>query len=86
MRQTIALKVNVPKSRELSIRLPEDVRPGPAEIVITITSSRPGAASTSTLGDLARSEFLGMWREREDISDPVAFAQRLRLEGGRKRP
>jgi hypothetical protein len=86
MTQTIALKVDVPKSRELSIRLPDDVRPGPAEMLITITSSGPQSASIATLGDLARSEFFGMWRERQDLSDPAAFARRLRQEGwSRKR-
>jgi len=41
-----------------------------------------GAASSSgsTLGDLAGSEFAGIWGDRADIADSVSFARRLRDE------
>lgn len=40
--------------------------------------------TASTLGDLAASEFFGMWRDRADIDDTPDFASRLRI-GGWKR-
>jgi hypothetical protein len=76
MVKTINLTANVPPDRELHIVLPEDVPPGPVEIVITVTS--PTASTRPTLGDLLDSELFGIWREREDIDDSAEFARRLR--------
>ena len=38
----------------------------------------------STLGDLAASEFAGIWEDRADIADSVSFARRLRDEAWRR--
>ena len=38
-------------------------------------------ARLRTLGDLARSEFFGLWRDRADITDSAEFARRLRVDG-----
>jgi hypothetical protein len=78
MFRTINLTTEVPPNREVRIQLPDDVPPGPAEIVVVIASQAPAAGHT--LGDLARSEFFGMWRDRMDINDSVEFARRLRRE------
>lgn len=78
MFRTINLTTEVPDSREVRIKLPDDVPPGPAEMVVIVASRSPTAGHT--LGDLARSEFFGMWRDRTDIGDSVEFARRLRSE------
>jgi len=77
MVRTINLVADVPPSRELHITLPADVPPGRADIVIVVASH--AAAVGHTLGDLGRSEFFGMWRDRADIDDSVEFARRLRV-------
>lgn len=78
MFRTINFTTEVPLNREVRIKLPDDVPPGPAELVVVIASQAPTAGHT--LGDLARSEFFGMWRDRMDIGDSVEFARRLRME------
>ena len=78
MVKTVNLTANVPPNREVRITLPTDVPLGPAEIVVVVASR--AATSARTLGDLLRSEFFGMWRDRPDIGDSVEFARRLRAE------
>ncbi len=76
MIKTISLTADVPPDREVRIVLPDDVPLGPAEIVVVVASH--AAEGQSHLGDLARSEFFGMWRDRQDIGDSAEFARRLR--------
>ena len=38
------------------------------------------ARNTHKLSDLLHSEFFGMWRDREDITDSALFARQLREE------
>ena len=79
MVKTISLTADVPPDREVRIVLPDDVPTGPAEIVVVVASRTLDAAHT--LGELAQSEFFGMWRDRSDIGDSTEFARRLRNEG-----
>ncbi len=83
MVKTINLNAEVPPNRELCITLPADVPPGPAEIVVVVASAT--RETFFRLGDLANSEFFGMWRDRADIDDSFRFAWSLR-SGGWKRP
>jgi hypothetical protein len=76
---TINLNVEIPVSRELHITLPPDTPVGPAEIAVTVLS--PSQPQGRTLADLARSEFFGMWRDRDDLQDSRSFARMLRSEG-----
>jgi hypothetical protein len=76
MIKTVSLTTGVPPDHELRIVLPEEIPPGPAEIVVVVASH--AAAGESHLGDLANSDFFGMWRDREDIGDSAEFARRLR--------
>jgi hypothetical protein len=46
-------------------------------VIVAPTTSRVG----QTFGDLLNSEFFGMWRDRDDIADSVAFARHLRADG-----
>lgn len=36
-----------------------------------------------TLGDLLKSDVVGMWRDRDDLGDSVEFARKLRDEAWR---
>lgn len=76
MVKTVNLNADIPPNRELHIALPADVPTGPAEIVVVVSS--PTRPSASTLGDLANSEFFGIWRDRSDIEDSFQFARTLR--------
>jgi hypothetical protein len=78
MFRTIKLTTEVPPNREVRIQLPDDIPPGPAEMVVIVASHT--ATTGHTLGDLARSEFFGMWRDRSDIGDSAEFARRLRRD------
>ena len=78
MVKTINITADVPPNREVRLTLPADVPVGPAEIVVVVASR--AVAPARTLGDLARSEFFGMWRDRPDLEDSIAFARRLRAE------
>jgi hypothetical protein len=82
MTRTINLSTDIPESREIHITLPEDVPAGPADIVLVVNSAATGGP---TLGDVANSEFFGMWRDRPDITDGPSFADDLRARGW-KRP
>jgi hypothetical protein len=81
MIKTVNLTAEVPLNRELHITLPADIPVGPADIVIVVSS--PGH-STSTLGQLADSEFFGMWRDRPDITNGAQFARDLRSKGWKR--
>jgi len=82
MVKTIDLHAEIPPNREIHITLPPDVPVGPAEIVLVVSS--PTRACRSTFGDLANSEFFGMWADRADIRDSGELARDLRA--GWKRP
>jgi hypothetical protein len=77
--KTINISADIPASRELRITLPDDVPAGPSEIVVIVSPAKPHGYST--LGALAESEFLGIWEDRQDITDSIEFSRRLRSEG-----
>lgn len=77
MLKTISLTADVPFDRQVQITLPDDVPPGPAEIVLVVVPHAQTRAPT--LGDLLHSEFFGMWRDRDDIQDSIDFARKLRV-------
>lgn len=80
MAKTLNLNAEIPPNRELRITLPSDVPPGPAEIVLIVSPSIPTGGST--LGALAGSDFLGLWKDRQDLTE--SFAQSLRSEGWKR--
>jgi hypothetical protein len=84
MVKTISLTTDVPPDREVRIMLPSDVPLGPADIVVVVASRV--STTARTLGELARSEFFGMWRNRTDIGDSAEFARRLRAEAWSRVP
>lgn len=76
MVKTLNLTTKIASNREIRITLPDDVPIGPAELFLIIKPQ--SGSSVRTLGDLLHSEFFGMWRDRTDIQDSVAYAQQLR--------
>ncbi len=82
MVRTVKIEADVSNDREVNITLPADVPLGPAEIVV-IVRSRNGD-QRHCLGQLAKSEFFGMWRDRTDIPDSAEYARRLREDSWKR--
>ena len=82
--KTIRLTADIPPNRQVVVALPEDVPEGRAELVITIGAARE--PRIRTLGELLESEYCGMWADRDDITDSVEFAHRLREQAWRREP
>ncbi len=81
MIRTINLTATVPADRKGSIVFPTDVPVGPVEIEVKVATREE---RLHTLGELARSEFFGMWRDRKDIRDSVTFARQLRKKAWKR--
>ena len=75
--RTITSKVVISADRQLHLSVPEDVPPGPAEIVLVIMPE-PAPAKSLTAGDLLQSPLFGIWKDRTDIADSVEYARKLR--------
>ena len=82
--KTITCKVVIPIDRQLKITIPEDVPPGPAEVVVVIVPEaivpEAVAEKRGTAGDLLRSPLFGLWKDRTDIGDSVEYARKLRAK------
>lgn len=77
--RTITSKMVIPEDRQLHIAVPEDVPPGPAEIVLVI-APEVTAGRNLTAGELLRSPLFGLWRDRTDIEDSLEYARKLRAK------
>jgi hypothetical protein len=77
--KTITCKVVIPTDRQLKIAVPEDVPPGPAEVVVVIASETMQEKG-GTAGDMLRSPLFGLWKDRTDIGDGVEYARKLRAK------
>jgi hypothetical protein len=77
--KTIICKVVIPTDRRLQITVPEDVPPGPAEVVLVIVPKTVPERG-GTAGDLLRSPLFGIWKDRTDIGDSVEYARKLRAK------
>jgi hypothetical protein len=80
--KTVTLKVVISVDRHLHLVVPEDIPPGPAEVVV----HAPEATVTKhlTAGDLLRSPLFGIWKDRTDMGDSVEFARKLLAEAERR--
>ncbi len=79
--KTVTLQADISPGHELRVMLPDDVPTGRRTVVLVIDeqdSAEPPGPSKRTLGDLADSEFFGMWAGRDDIADSATFARELR--------
>jgi hypothetical protein len=81
--KTITCKVVIPSDRQLRLVVPEDIPPGPAEVVLVIAPDiQPKKGLTA--GDLLRSPLCGIWKDRTAIGDSLAYARKLRTEAERR--
>jgi len=71
----VTLTTKVTPERTLTIRVPQDIPMGTAQVVVVFVAE---PKSQHTLGDLRTSEFFGMWRDRTDLADSPALARTLR--------
>ena len=56
------------------------------EDVLRLLNAMKGATpATCTAADLARSELIGMWADRDDLGDSREFARRLRQQAENRR-
>ncbi len=76
MPTTIQLTAETNARRELVIRVPQEVSANTTRIVLEV--SPPAQPQHPTLSDLLSSEFFGMWRDRDDITDSADYARELR--------
>lgn len=82
MMRTFNVTANVQPNHQVLFTLPSDVPTGLIEMVVVIDSQ--ASPRSHTLGDLLHSEFIGMWRDREDIIDSAEFAFQLREEAWKR--
>jgi hypothetical protein len=82
--RVVTLTTTITPERTLTIRVPEDIPSGPAEVVV-VFNAEPQSQLHRTLGDLRNSEFFGIWRDRSDLPDSPTLARTLR-EQAWKRP
>ena len=73
----------IPSDRQLRLVVPEDIPPGPAEVVLVIALDlQPKKGLTA--GDLLRSPLCGIWKDRTDMGDSLEYARKLRTEAERR--
>lgn len=82
MVKTIKFRTNIPPDRSLQISVPDDVPTGSVEIEVRITST--GDEPVGTAADLANSPLAGLWADRDDIEESLAYARKLRADAGRR--
>ena len=73
--RVVMLTTKVTPERTLTIRVPQDIPTGPAQVVVVFVAE---PHPHRTLGDLRTSEFFGMWRDRTCLPDSPALARTLR--------
>ena len=72
----IHLKTKIERGGRISFVLPNDFPEGDAELLIVVRTKTE--RKIKRLGDLLTSEFFGIWKDREDISDSASYARELR--------
>ena len=83
--RTITMQVRVAADRMVQIPLPRDVPVGQLELMITVQPTRSVPALVGgTAADMARSPLFGLWADRHDIDDSLAYARRLRAQAERR--
>ena len=79
----ITMVADVDPGGMLHLDVPSPVKRGRVQIRIEIESASD-ASSPGTASDLLASPLCGLWRDRPDIRDSVAFARELRRRGERR--
>ena len=62
---TVTTHGEVQPDHTLTVRVPNDVPPGP--VIVTVTSESSPEPKIRTLRDLLHSGFVGMWADRDDL-------------------
>lgn len=84
MNTTMVVRTNIPPGRNVRIRVPESVPLGPANITLVIAPDQKNTIEPGgTAAELARSPLFGLWADRTDIEDSVAYARKLRAQAER---
>jgi hypothetical protein len=82
---TMIIKTDIGADSNLRLRVPEEVPVGPAEVVVTIIPEPDRSVPPAgTAVGLAHSSLFGLWADREDIGDSLAYARRLRTEAEKR--
>ena len=80
--ETIVLKGIITEDGQLQVNVPANLPPGPVEVEIRAEAP---AVQGVTLGELLNSGLVGLWKDREDITDSVEFARELRKRASRRK-
>ncbi len=81
--RVITLTTTITPERTLTVRVPDDVPTGLAEVII-VFAKEPLSKPCHTLGDLRTSSFFGMWEDRTDLPDSPTLARTLREQGWKR--
>lgn len=80
--ETIVVKGIITDDGQLQVDTPVNLPPGPVEVEIRAEAPK---AQGVTLGELLNSGLLGLWKDRDDITDSVEFARALRARASRRK-
>ncbi|NWG18341.1 MAG: hypothetical protein HXY41_17085 [Chloroflexi bacterium] len=78
----VILKGFITDDGQLKVEVPPDLPPGPVEVEIR---AKTADVQGVTVGALLESGLVGLWKDREDITDTVEFARELRKRASRRK-
>jgi hypothetical protein len=74
----VKLKGTVTKDHRLELTIPPSVPPGEVEVIVLHPASPPGPRVRGHKQAATFHPAAGMWADREDIGDTIAFVSQLR--------
>ena len=79
--QAISIRTHIPASRKIKLSLPSSVPTGETGLIVVIDDSVRDSAvkRMQTARKLINSRLFGLWKNRKDIRDPIAYARSLRI-------
>jgi len=82
--EAIRIQHTVQKKGELTIRnLPVETGQQ-VEVLLLFTPAEKAKAACSTARQLLHSDLIGLWKDRQDISDSASYARQLRDQAQRR--
>jgi hypothetical protein len=85
MVKTLNIQTQILSDRTLQITIPDDVPLGLAEVIVVIVPTQKRVPEPSaTAGDLVESPLFGLWADRDNIGDSLAYASQLRSQAERR--
>ena len=80
------IRTDVPENHKLIIEIPRHIPAGPATLAVEIESEETKEIkSYITAKEILDSGIVGIWEDREDISDSTEFVRQLREAEERRR-